>query len=57
MSRSTARQRHALAEAGKTGWVYILDRDTGKPLIGIDERAVPQEPSQTTAPTQPYPAR
>jgi alcohol dehydrogenase (cytochrome c) len=47
--------RHALAEASKTGWVYILDRTNGKPLIGIDERAVPQEPRQHTSATQPYP--
>jgi quinohemoprotein ethanol dehydrogenase len=48
--------RHALAEASKTGWVYILDRTNGKPLVGIDEQAVPQEPRQHTAATQPYPA-
>ena len=30
----------ALAEAGKTGWVYILDRATGKPLVPIHERPV-----------------
>jgi quinohemoprotein ethanol dehydrogenase len=47
--------RHALAEASKTGWVYVLDRTNGKPLIGIEERAVPQEPRQHTAATQPYP--
>jgi quinohemoprotein ethanol dehydrogenase len=47
--------RHGLAEICKTGWVYILDRETGKPLIGIVERPVPQEPRQRTAATQPYP--
>jgi quinohemoprotein ethanol dehydrogenase len=47
--------RHAIAQAGKTGWVYILDRQTGRPLIGIDERPVPQAPSQKTAATQPHP--
>jgi alcohol dehydrogenase (cytochrome c) len=47
--------RNAIAEAGKTGFVYILDRATGKPLIGIDERAVPQNATQQTAATQPYP--
>ena len=47
--------RKALAEASKTGWVYILDRTNGEPLIGIDERPVPQEPRQATAATQPYP--
>jgi quinohemoprotein ethanol dehydrogenase len=47
--------RKGLAQAGKTGWVYILDRTTGKPLIGIDERPVMQEPAQSTSPTQPMP--
>jgi quinohemoprotein ethanol dehydrogenase len=35
--------------------VYILDRVTGQPLLGMEERAVPQEPRQATAATQPYP--
>jgi len=47
--------RKAIAQAGKTGWVYILDRTNGKPLVGIDEKPVPQEPAQATAATQPYP--
>ena len=47
--------RRGLAAAGKTGWVYILDRVTGEPLIGIEERPVLQEPRQFTAATQPYP--
>lgn len=47
--------RKGLAQAGKTGWVYILDRETGEPLIGIEERPVPQEPRQKTSPTQPFP--
>jgi quinohemoprotein ethanol dehydrogenase len=47
--------RKGLAQAGKTGWVYILDRTNGEPLVGIEERAVPQEPRQATAATQPFP--
>lgn len=47
--------RKGLVEVSKTGWAYILDRVTGKPLIGIVERPVPQEPRQATAKTQPYP--
>ena len=47
--------RKGIAEAGRTGWLYILDRTDGKPLIGIPERPVPQEPRQKTAKTQPYP--
>ncbi len=53
--RINGRLRKAAAEASKTGWVYILDRVTGKPLIGIDEKPVPQEPRQFTSPTQPFP--
>jgi alcohol dehydrogenase (cytochrome c) len=53
--RVGGRTRRAIAEVGKTGWVYILDRETGKPLIGIDEKPVPQEPRQATARTQPFP--
>jgi quinohemoprotein ethanol dehydrogenase len=49
------RTRKAIVEVGKTGWAYILDRETGTPLIGIDEKPVPQEPRQATAPTQPFP--
>ena len=49
------RTRKAIAEVSKTGWAYILDRQTGKPLVGVDERPVPQEPRQATAATQPFP--
>jgi quinohemoprotein ethanol dehydrogenase len=49
------RVRKAAAEPNKAGWVYILDRTTGKPLIGIDETPVPQEPRQATSRTQPIP--
>jgi len=47
--------RKAIAEAGKTGWVYILDRITGEPIVGVEEKPVPQLPEQFTSPTQPYP--
>ncbi len=47
--------RKALAAHSKQGWVYILDRMTGKPLIGVEEKPVPQEPRQKTAATQPVP--
>ena len=47
--------RKGIAHAGKTGWVYLLDRTNGKPLIGIPERKVPQDKQHSTWPTQPYP--
>ncbi|MEZ6030635.1 MAG: PQQ-binding-like beta-propeller repeat protein [Hyphomonadaceae bacterium] len=49
------KMRRGLAGTGKTGWVYLLDRETGEPLIGIEDRPVPQEPEQATAATQPFP--
>ena len=49
------RTRKAVAQASKTGWVYILDRTNGRPLIGIEEKPVPQEPRQLTSRTQPHP--
>ncbi|HEU4620533.1 MAG TPA: PQQ-binding-like beta-propeller repeat protein, partial [Gammaproteobacteria bacterium] len=47
--------RKGIVEVSKAGFVYILDRATGEPLIGIEERPVPQEPRQATAATQPVP--
>jgi len=49
------KMRKGLVEVSKTGWAYILDRETGRPIIGIEEKAVMQEPRQKTAATQPYP--
>ncbi len=47
--------RRVILHSGKTGLLYIFDRTNGKPLIGIEEREVPQEPRIKTAPTQPFP--
>ena len=47
--------RKIVMHPGKTGFLYIFDRMTGEPLIGIEERPVPQEPRMKTARTQPYP--
>src|SRR5947209_5122684 len=46
-----------LGEPGKTGWEYLLDRKTGKPLYGITEKPVPQSSSgqEHTSATQPFP--
>ena len=48
-------RRKILIHGGKTGLIYILDRVNGKPLVGIEERPVPQERSNKTARTQPFP--
>ena len=47
--------RNAIASMGKTGWIYMLDRRNGKPILGIREKKVPQSPVQHTYPTQPIP--
>lgn len=45
-----------LSQPGKTGWLYMLNRETGEPVHGIEEKAVPQNAAeQATAATQPYP--
>ena len=47
----------ALAQPSKMGHLFILDRDTGQPLLPIEERAVPQNgvPGEWLSPTQPFP--
>ena len=49
------KMRKGLGQAGKTGWVYLLDRTDGTPLVGIEEKPVPQDERQKTAATQPFP--
>jgi quinoprotein glucose dehydrogenase len=46
-----------VAEAGKTGFLYVFDRVTGKPLWPIEERPVPDShlPGEVAAATQPFP--
>jgi quinohemoprotein ethanol dehydrogenase len=44
-----------LGQTGKTGWVYLLNRETGEPLVGIEEKPVPQMEEQHTSATQPFP--
>lgn len=49
--------RDIVAQAGKTGFLYVLDRVTGEPIWPIEERAVPPSdvPGERTSPTQPMP--
>ncbi|MFL6601291.1 MAG: pyrroloquinoline quinone-dependent dehydrogenase [Steroidobacteraceae bacterium] len=44
-------------QGNKTGLLYVLDRDTGKPVFPVEERAVPQSdiPGERVSPTQPFP--
>jgi quinoprotein glucose dehydrogenase len=49
----------AVAVIGKVGLLFLLDRVTGKPIYGVEERAVPQSevPLERTAKTQPFPLK
>ncbi|MEP6715730.1 MAG: pyrroloquinoline quinone-dependent dehydrogenase [Terriglobia bacterium] len=53
----TSKGKAAVAVGSKTGNLFILDRLTGKPVFGVEERAVPQSdvPGEESSPTQPFP--
>ncbi|MEO8593191.1 MAG: PQQ-binding-like beta-propeller repeat protein [Candidatus Solibacter sp.] len=46
-----------VAEAGKTGFLFVFERKTGKPIWPIEERKVPKSdvPGEEAWPTQPFP--
>jgi quinoprotein glucose dehydrogenase len=48
-----------LAQATKSGYLYLLDRVSGKPVFGVEERPVPasQVPGEQSWPTQPIPIK
>ncbi len=47
----------ALAVTTKSGYLFILNRETGEPVFGVEERAMPasQVPGEQAHPTQPIP--
>jgi quinoprotein glucose dehydrogenase len=50
--------RDALVQATKMGLLFVLDRETGAPLLDVEERAVPTAgaaPGEIVSPTQPFP--
>ncbi len=49
----------AVAQITKTGFVFLFDRENGRPLFPIDERAVPASdlPGEQAWPTQPFPRK
>ncbi|MCC6589036.1 MAG: pyrroloquinoline quinone-dependent dehydrogenase [Bryobacterales bacterium] len=49
----------AVTQLTKTGWVYLFDRVTGKPLFPIEERPVPasEVPGEQAHATQPFPLK
>lgn len=48
-----------VAETSKVGFVWVFERETGKPLWPIEERPVPKSdmPGEETSPTQPFPSK
>jgi len=57
--RINGRMTPVLAQTGKVGYLYILNRVTGKPVLGIEEKPVPQSqvPGEHTSATQPIPRK
>ena len=51
--------RKIVAQSSKTGFLYVFDRITGRPIWPIEERPVPQSdvPGEKSSPTQPFPSR
>ena len=47
--------RKGVAAMRADGILFLFDRETGEPLIPIEQRPVPQDPRQLTAATQPFP--
>ena len=47
--------RKGVAAIRADGYLFLFDRETGEPLIPIEQRPVPQDPGQLTADTQPFP--
>jgi quinohemoprotein ethanol dehydrogenase len=45
----------AVAALRTDGYLFLLDRKTGKPIFPVEERPVPQNTRLHTWPTQPYP--
>ncbi len=49
----------ALVQVTKMGHLFVLNRESGRPLFPVEERAVPKGgvPGEVLAPTQPFPTR
>jgi glucose dehydrogenase len=53
------RRIKAVMQPSKTAFLYVFDRETGKPVWPIEERPVPQStvPREASAKTQPFPTK
>ena len=52
------KERDVVIQGTKQGLIFVLDRDTGKPVLPVEERPVPQGgvAGEALSPTQPFPA-
>jgi quinoprotein glucose dehydrogenase len=55
--RRDGRDVPVVIQGNKTGFVYVLDRETGAPVFPVEERRVPPSDvdGERAAPTQPFP--
>jgi PQQ-dependent dehydrogenase (methanol/ethanol family) len=49
------RPRKGIAAMRADGYLFMLDRETGKPLMKVENQPVPQDALQKTSATQPFP--
>ena len=45
----------ALAAIRADGYLFLFNRETGEPIVELEDRPVPQDDTLLTAPTQPFP--
>jgi quinoprotein glucose dehydrogenase len=57
--KQNGRARDAVAQVTKTGFCFVLDRLTGKPLFPVEERSVPVSdlPGEASSPVQVFPLK
>ncbi|MGH9722599.1 MAG: pyrroloquinoline quinone-dependent dehydrogenase [Bryobacteraceae bacterium] len=57
--RRNGRMRDAVAQVTKMGFVFLLDRETGKPVFPVEERKTPPSDveDEKLSPTQPFPLK
>jgi quinoprotein glucose dehydrogenase len=57
--RRNGRSIPAVAVATKVGHLFVLNRETGKPIFPVEERPVPQSAveGEVLSPTQPFPVK
>jgi glucose dehydrogenase len=57
--RQSGRTIDVVAQATKQGFLFVFERETGRPIWPIEERPVPRSdvPGEHASPTQPFPTR